>query len=119
MLSPCSFAVALIGLDWTVEACDGEKIFINIWTGLLGGGRLATNAIDAGSQTYVSWLPVRTNSMVDPPKSITTYLTYHDSAMTLSMFNYIEIRESFGPQTPNPLASQLPHMRALFPENRL
>ena len=73
--------------------------------------------LNAGSQTYVSWLPVRTNSMVDPPKSITTYLTYHDSAMTLSMFNYIEIRESFG--APNPLASQLPHMRALFPENRL
>eukprot|EP00984_Skeletonema_dohrnii_P008529 scaffold3150_cov109-Skeletonema_dohrnii-CCMP3373.AAC.2 len=33
------------------------------------------------------------------------------------IFCYSEIRESFG--APNPLASQLPQMRALFPENRL
>eukprot|EP00985_Skeletonema_marinoi_P021869 scaffold13653_cov179-Skeletonema_marinoi.AAC.1 len=55
----------------------------------VAGGWLATHQamrLNAGSQTYVSWLPVRTNSMVDPPKSITTCLTYHDSAMTLSLY---------------------------------
>ena len=54
MLSPCSFAAALIGL--------GEDLHQHL--DRLVGGWLA-NAIDAGSQTYVSWLPVRTNSMVD------------------------------------------------------
>ena len=76
---------------------------------------MATNAIDAGSQTYVSWLPVRTNSMVDPPKSITTYLTYHDSAMTLSMFNYIEIRESFGAPNPKPARFSAASNEGAFP----
>jgi hypothetical protein len=74
-------------------ACDGEKIF-NIWTAVAGGW-LATNAIECWFANTCKLVAGSHKFHGRPPKSITTYLTYHDSAMTLSMFNinYIEIRE--------------------------
>ena len=110
---PCSFAAAaLIGLDWMGRWGEDLQCLDSCGWWLAGHQAMRLNA---GSQTYVSWLPVRTNSMVDPPKSITTYLTYHDSAMTLSMFNYIEIRESFGAPNHKPARFSAASNEGAFP----
>ena len=85
-----------------------------MWTAVAGGW-LATNAIECWFANICKLVAGSHNSMVDPPKSITTYLTYHDSAMTLSMFNYIEIRESFGAPNPKPARFSAASYEGAFP----